>query len=101
MTGVLDEATETWTDLDEMLAAELPPCQITHWRPGKPKPAPCDQPSVTVLTLICSLCGPRRRACCAKHLRRLRRRQRVSAALRFKLDVCGYCGGDMTIGGLS
>lgn len=89
MTGVLDEATETWTDLDEMLAAELPPCEVRR-ASGATTPeghrraaVSCRAPSVAVLTLACPRCGPWRRAACAGHVRELRE---LSGRVR-----CGFC----------
>lgn len=75
MNGVLDEATETWVDLAEMLAADLPPCEMREglglrlwrrsialgWMWG------CRQPSVSVATLSCVACGRWRKAVCERH----------------------------------
>jgi hypothetical protein len=90
-TGVLDEATETWTDLDEMLDAELPPCQIVYQDFGGPKPPPCGRPSAHIVTVRCAGCGPRQRACCDGHHRALIRR-----FARFEYLTCGLCGGKVT-----
>jgi hypothetical protein len=105
VTGYLDEATETWTDLDDMLAAELPPCEVRVRLgfPGAraamlamPDPEPCGAPAVSVVTYTCvAACRPPwRRSTCEPHLSDMRMTPPGSAR-------CGFCGAEVRIGGLS
>jgi hypothetical protein len=64
--------TETQVDLEEMLAAELPPCEVATTR-EEPLPI-CGQPSVAVAILRCA-CGDDRVAVCAPHLVEVGRNQ--------------------------
>lgn len=97
MTGVLDEATETWVDLDAMFAAELPPCEVRRGTSTEMSPACGRTPSVAVLTLWCTTCPPRRRTACAPHVAELWR-----AVVQFGRLSCGLCDGQhcVTVGGL-
>jgi tRNA(Ile2) C34 agmatinyltransferase TiaS len=88
VSGVLDEATETWTDLDEMLAAELPPCELTV--NGGPR---CNAPSVVTLKLRCLGCKEARQAPLCGPCR--------DTMLRHVMFRCEDCGGVITVRGLS
>jgi hypothetical protein len=96
--GVLNEATETWTDLDEMLAAELPPCRLA--RLGNTVTAgPCGRPSVALARAKCSACGLAAQfGVCAEHAALLRAADAQQGGMR-----CTRCGTPraITFGGLS
>jgi hypothetical protein len=95
VSGVLDEATETWTDLDEMLDAGLPPCELVtslglrilgrSLRLGKWR---CRKPSVAVYVLACPDCGHWPKAVCAGHRTLL---ERIRSASNHG-EYCGRCG---------
>jgi hypothetical protein len=107
VTGVLDEATETWTDLDEMLDADLPPCSFErnsllrliptkrYWRYRRET---CGDESVDVVTLWCRSCGRMGGAVCGEHARLLRAIRLLPPHRR----LCGRCSRHpLTFRGLS
>lgn len=84
MTGVLDEATETWTDLDDMLAEELPPCLFLPMGGGDA----CGRPSVATVFANCNSCGTHFHApLCGEHV------EHFAAVLRDpdRPKACNFC----------
>jgi hypothetical protein len=95
-TGVLDEATETWTDLDDMLAADLPPCELELFGMTLAL-GDCGRASVVMVRAKCEVCGRAGRfGACHEHasLLRSQRDARVN---------CADCGSQdsITLRGLS